>query len=67
VKIIYQGGATETSAPDLAGFLREKGIEARLFLIEVNDRVLSSDSTALNEVELQEGDQVNLYQIVPGG
>lgn len=67
MKIIYQGVHADTSAADLAGLLREQGLNAQNLLIEFNGNVLTPGAEELADIVLNHGDSVNLFQIVPGG
>ena len=65
MKVVWQGVFTETSATDLAGFLRERGLPVAELVIEFNGGVLTGAADSLPE--LHEDDRIDAFRIVSGG
>ncbi|NMC82040.1 MAG: sulfur carrier protein ThiS [Armatimonadetes bacterium] len=55
----------ETAQTTIEGFLRERGFEPKLIVVEYNDRILAR--TEWDTVTLKDGDVLQMAHMVAGG
>lgn len=55
----------ETEQTSIEGFLRERGFEPKLIVVEYNDRILAR--TEWDTVTLKDGDVLQMAHMVAGG
>lgn len=64
--INYQGAAVETAAPTVQDFLRARGVDSAVALVEYKGEVYARASD-LAALALEEGAELNVFHIVAGG
>lgn len=66
ISLRINGRAVELeAATPLLAYLEEKGVNARLVAVEINDRILRREELA--EAVLRDGDVVEIVRMVGGG
>ena len=66
MKIKYQGNDEETAATTVATFLAEKGVNAKTAIVEYGGEIYGAESD-LSALPLNEGAELNVFNIVSGG
>ena len=66
MKIKYQGNDEETAAATVAAFLAEKGVNAKTAIVEYGGEIYGAEAD-LSAVQLTDGAELNVFNIVSGG
>ena len=66
MKIKYQGNDEETAATTVATFLAEKGVNAKTAIVEYGGEIYGAEAD-LSALPLNEGAELNVFNIVSGG
>ena len=66
MKIKYQGNDEETAATTVAAFLEGKGVTTKTAIVEYGGEIYGADSD-LSAVQLTDGAELNVFNIVSGG
>ena len=66
MKIKYQGNDEETTATTVAAFLAGKGVNAKTAIVEYDGEIYGAEAD-LSELPLNEGAELNVFNIVSGG
>ena len=66
MKIVYQGAEAETDAADVAAFLASRLSDLSKALVEYRGEVFGPGGD-LSALKLEEGAELNVFQIVAGG
>ena len=66
VNLILNGTATRVAQTDLGSFLHSRFGDAKNLILEWNGRILT-EQDQLENCELQDGDEINLFSMVGGG
>ena len=66
MKIKYQGNDEETAATTVAAFLAGKGVNAKTTIVECDGEIYGAEAD-LSALPLNEGAELNVFNIVSGG
>ena len=66
MKINYQNNEIETDATTVAAFLAGKGVNAKTAIVEYGGEIYGADSD-LSALQLTDGAELNVFNIVSGG
>ena len=64
--IQYQGNEEETTVTTVAAFLAEKGVNAKMSIVEYNGEIYGADSD-FSKLAFTDGAELNVFNIVSGG
>ena len=65
-KLVYQGVAEETAADSIADFLRTKGVDSSLAIIELDGEIFAPGELPPSK-EFSDGSTLNVFRLVAGG
>lgn len=65
MKLVVNDKAYETEQTCIEAFLRERGIEPKLIVVEYNGTILRRDEW--DSVKLKDGDEMQMAHMVAGG
>ena len=66
MKIKYQGNDEETAATTVEAFLAGKGVNAKTAIVEYGGEIYGAEAD-LSALPLNEGAELNVFNIVSGG
>ena len=66
MKIKYQGNEEETTATTVSALLAEKGVNAKMAIVEYNGEIYGANSD-LSRLAFTDGAELNVFNIVSGG